>query len=331
MTPMSALDRWLPINIIFSRNMVAVRWMEFGSTPVSDPFFHQTVKKLRAKEPPAPELTTNLATLIEKANTFPPRKPAGLIFHVSRCGSTLVANALRTGAGVVVLSEAQPTGTLFRANAFRDSPFPVEGWDQARKMLLDCLATIYSNYAEGAEPKLVIKCHAASILQLKLIRAVWPDVPFVIVIRDPIEVMMSNMAKPGGWVRCRKRPLLTRQTFGWTGLNVKEMPLDEYCARGIGTFCESASGLVGDDCKVIDYGRLDAANLHKIADFFGIKIHDSGNFRRTISTYSKDPQGTREFTDDRKRKQSEALESVRASAQRWAQKPYEALKRLEAW
>jgi hypothetical protein len=329
----STAERWLPVTFKFNPHMVSVQWVQFGPKPISEPFFGQTVRKLKRSKPVAEEQVTTLTALIERARELTPVTPAGLIFHVSRCGSTLLANALRAGQDVVVLSEARPVGTFFRPNVFRESPFPSEGWEDARRMLLGCVATIYAHSGGSGDPKLVIKCHAASVLQIGLVRAVWPDVPFVVSIRDPLAVMMSLRAKPATWVKTRNRPRIGAYMFGWKPTEVLGMSVEEYCARGLGRFCEVAAGAIGPNCRVIDYESLDSAHIRRIADFFGIALpaEDSPEFRKVLGTYAKDPSGVRPFESDRERKQREAPATVRRAAETWAQRPYETLRRLEAW
>src|ERR1700733_6303737 len=143
-----------------------------------------------------------------------------------------------------MLSEARPVGLFFRPNVFRESPFPEEGWDDARRMLLDAVSTAYAHHGDDRDPKLIIKCHAINLLHIRLIRSAWPAVPCIIVIRDPLEVMISNFAKPGRWMKWREDPITARRVFGWSEDDVRKMPVEEYCARGLGSFIESAKKAV---------------------------------------------------------------------------------------
>src|ERR1019366_5688912 len=96
---------WLPIGFTFGPQ-VSVRWLEFGGRSLSEPFFGQSVRALRCSKPPARERVTNLQTLFDVASAYREVEPSGLIFHVSRCGSTFLTNILKAGAGVLALSEA---------------------------------------------------------------------------------------------------------------------------------------------------------------------------------------------------------------------------------
>ena len=145
--------------------------------------------------------------------------------------------------------------------------------------------------------------------------------------------MLSNLAKAAGWVKMRDRPGIAGFMFGWKPADVPGMTVEEYCARGLGRFCETAARAVGDMCRVIDYHSLDVRHIRQVADFFGVTLPsaDSFEFQKVLGTYAKDPKGARRFEGDGERKRREAPEAVKRAAQRWAQAPYEALRELEAW
>jgi len=73
-----------------------VEWLDVGTLRFTDPFFENTVRRAG-----------------RRAGIAPGPGPAGLIFHVSRCGSTLISQMLST-AGQLVLSEPPPVDDIFR-------------------------------------------------------------------------------------------------------------------------------------------------------------------------------------------------------------------------
>ncbi len=324
-------ERWLPIGFKFGPNAASVRWMDFGADPLTEPFFGQTVRKLKAATPAARERTSDLKVFMTMAARFSPLLPTGVIFHVSRCGSSLIANALRAGEGVTVLSEARPIGSLIRPELFRRLPFPAESADDIVKALLDSTVRLYGRTHGVNEPKVVIKCHAASLLHIPWMRAMWPTVPFLVVIRDPIEVIVSNLEKAASWAKAWNRPMVASKLFGWPVEEVRSMSREEYSARAMGRFCEIAHGSIGESCWVVDYEHLDLWTLYSIAHFFGIDLppRDSAAVENLLSTYAKDPKRERKFEDDRERKRQKATQAVREAALRWAYDPYRRLKAME--
>jgi hypothetical protein len=110
---------------------------------------------------------------------FPRIQPTGLIFHISRCGSTLLANALKKANQVLVVSEP-------------------------RRVTETLLLRLPSGGADEPE-KLVIKFTSINILAMRQMRTWWPDVPCVVVVRDPAEVMVAY-EKGGGWMYWKESP-----------------------------------------------------------------------------------------------------------------------------
>src|SRR5690348_15298359 len=112
---MSALGSdWVPAQIRSTPAGPMVDWCHLGDLRFTAPFFAQTIE--RAMSHPFNQLlrpSTPLAAMAEPA--APELRPAGLIFHMSRCGSTLVSRMLAALAQNVVLSEPGPLDQILHA------------------------------------------------------------------------------------------------------------------------------------------------------------------------------------------------------------------------
>ncbi len=323
------MNHLLPIRLLISSTGVSVRWMRFDISELTDPFFHQSIRRLRRLSPQLRFHDTSLSSLIESARSLPRQQPAGLILHVSRCGSTLLANSLRRGKNVVVLSEASIFSALFRLEKITPSPFLGEYIDDLQRDLIDSVVSLYCHHAFGASTKLVLKAYAVSIMQIPLLRKIWPRIPIVILIRNPVEVVVSNMTKPAGWLRAvRKREAAARGSVGSPRNTV-----EEDCARGLGSFFTAAHRNFDSHCRVLDYNNLDVTRICDVAEFFGIDLTDRERelIQQSRRFHAKDPRGSRPFEDDRATKQSVASEAIGAAVNKWAVSAYEILKIREAW
>jgi hypothetical protein len=322
---------FLPIDLVFRGDKPHVRWMELEPSELSEPFFFQTVARKRRCLPPAHERDTAVDLLRYVGSRSSAARPAGVICHISRCGSTLIGNALRA-AGARVVSEAAPVEALFAPYASAIWPFPLDLWEAMRGELLSSLAAVFGRDTRNTDEspvKLVIKFSSPCILALPFIRSVWPEVPCLIVTRDPIEVIISNLQAPGGWLRAKNKPLTASNWLGLGDLDLTNMTSVEYRARVVGSFCEAAINNWWAACKVLDYKDLNEASILKTLDLFGVVAppRDSEAWRRAIEMYSKDPTGARRFLPDGARKQSLAFGPLRADVDRWTRRPYEELRR----
>lgn len=317
--------RWLPIQFIFNRANSLVRWMDFGTKYLTEPFFHMTLECLRGSSTPAPEKVTSIDLFLEAANATPTIVPSAVIFHVSRCGSTLLTRVLKAGEPVVALSEAPVLDPFFEPFPFGGGPYLAATSTSARKAFLDGLIRIYAHWGAASDAKVLIKANFSGIFGMSRIRQVWPTVPFVILIRDPVEVIVSNLNEPVGWFIDR----IHSCEFGWTLKEGQDMPPEEYLARFCGRLCQEALTHCDDKCYIIDYSMLGKQGLSTIADFLGIDI-GGVCIEDILKKHARHPSNSKAFEADTERKQRQATPLVRDSARKWADEPYSQLKALAA-
>ncbi len=201
---------WVPVAIQQSsgHSPVVVRWMRAGREAFAEPFFDSTTRRLRMKTPAVLECETPLDGIHEFASRLSPIEPRGIIFHMSRCGSTLLLNAMRTAGGVLGLGEAEPIEAALR--------FMSAGsmyWKDRGMSLIRDLVTIFGNHSEDTRRAVIIKSVPVGIVSLPLLRSIWPAVPCIILIRDPVEVLVSNLRRPPAWL-VERYNALTRTGFG---------------------------------------------------------------------------------------------------------------------
>lgn len=109
--------------------------------------------------------------------------PAGFIFHLSRCGSTLVSGCLAALDGYSVLSES---ALLTEILLVRDMP-PAD-----QKSLLRLCVQL-----QGGASRVVVKWNAWDLCHRGLIRQIWPSVPALLLTREPLEILASHVRSTG--------------------------------------------------------------------------------------------------------------------------------------
>ncbi len=86
---------WMPIRVYQEQGEPMLDWAYFGSARFVEPFFEDTVAKvLRRSFSLLFRQQTPLSILDELQLLAPGVAPTGFIFHMSRCGSTLVSQML---------------------------------------------------------------------------------------------------------------------------------------------------------------------------------------------------------------------------------------------
>src|ERR1044072_6022705 len=104
------LKGFLPVDAVVVDGRPGLWWLEMSGVSLAEPFFQQTVE--RAKRQGREERFTEFDVLLQLEKQLESVEPTGFIFHSSRCGSTLVANACRAVSGAIVLSEANAVDKL---------------------------------------------------------------------------------------------------------------------------------------------------------------------------------------------------------------------------
>jgi hypothetical protein len=327
----SRLNGWLPIEVNIRGDRIVVRWMRVQRQAFQNPFFHQSIATLRQIVPPVSECVTDINCLLEIGRQFASAVPQGLIFHVSRCGSTLISNVLRRCQGAIVLSEAEPLNFAVRPYVSRIWPFPADRWEDVRKELLQSFVAAFAMSGSVRDTGVVVKFSSTAIVNLRFVRTVWPDVPVLIVVRDPVEVIVSNLLSPGGWLQMKRFPLLASEAFGFNGLDIREMSVEEYCSRVLGLYCFAALDGVSAGCRVIDYAAINEGSVRAIAEYFSLPQPPETGLRECLATDAKDLQARRTFNNDQARKQELAGERVRREVSSRVWDPYVRLLALQRW
>src|SRR5689334_16791959 len=155
--------------------------MEMAEVSLDEPFFQQTVE--RVKKQKRGERFTEFDVLLQLEKSLESVPPTGFIFHSSRCGSTLVANACRSIANSIVLSEANAIDKLM-ARFFTDA---ADGGvkESLYSVFLRGVVHAFGQRRNGGEQHLFIKFACTSFAQIERIKRIWPRVPWVFLYRDP--------------------------------------------------------------------------------------------------------------------------------------------------
>src|SRR6185312_2160384 len=110
------LDELAPlVPVALSLDPPAIDWGDLGGMRFSEPFFDQTIERWAGGTPPPRLLRTGFDAL-DALDAAPSLEPTALIFHLSRCGSTLLSRLLATLPATLVIAEPRPLNTLLMSD-----------------------------------------------------------------------------------------------------------------------------------------------------------------------------------------------------------------------
>lgn len=312
-----ALHDWMPARIFWQDERVLVDWFYLGKARFVEPFFEDTLKKsLRRPFSALFQHTTPIATLNDNAEIEPSLIPTGFIFHMSRCGSTLLSQLLAALPHNIVISEAGPIDSVLRAN-----------WPKAQfsdEERIGWLRALMSSYARPryGEQHFFVKFDCWHTRALPLIQRAFPEVPWIFVIRDPVQVLVSHSRQPGA----QMVPSLLPPS--WLGLDWPTGSygsIVDYHAQVLAHICEAGYANLNQRACIINYQQLPSALFSIIADHFGLSFSQTNREQMELAGQfnAKSPQLF--FVNDTNDKISAATEEIHRAAERWIQPIYNSL------
>ncbi|MEO5560571.1 MAG: hypothetical protein ABIO49_11755 [Dokdonella sp.] len=318
--PLSSRRGWQPLALEWGASGAELVW-GCGATSDDLPFHELTLANVRSRPlnrwfAVRTSLTAEFVAELE-ADMLP---LCGFILHMSRCGSTLIAQTLKAWAGTRVLSEPGVFDTALMAALAGGDP----GWLAVRGVLAAL------RQPAPTERRVVLKLDAWHALALTQLRTLMPGVPWLFAYRDPLEVLASHARESGRHTAPGMLP------EAWLGAE-PALPLSpiEHAARVLGALCAavlphaSAKNLV-NHCELVEHDEheLPVALIERIPLWFGLDPSevDHARFTTALSQHAKKQHEV--YVDDRVDKREAASEPVHAAAACWIAPHYATLEAI---
>jgi len=311
------LAGWVPLYL----QRGSVQWGYMGSERFTDPFCQDTLQGLAKR--PFNQLfrqRTGLEVLTQRAGSHPGLPLRGIVFHMSRCGSTLIAQALTALADSVVLSEPPDVDTLLQWLVA--SP----DYDRdAGTVLLRGLVAALGQPRRAQDRRLFVKTDCWHILHIDRILSAFPGVPWLFLYRDPLEVLVSQSRIPALYMIpgfLVQHGLTPPATLSVQPLEQGAWVLSQILETAARAIRQYPGGLL------VNYRQLPEAIGGIINDHFklGLTAADVAAIGMATARDAKNPQ--RVFEVDSAAKHADADARLRAMASRWLDRPYDELERL---
>jgi hypothetical protein len=251
---------WLPARAALHPTGLYFSLREIPAAELKDAFMAQTLARISAPERfvqiPRADLGKGTADTA----------PAGLVFHVARCGSTLISQLLRQLDGLVVYGEPQAVNEIL---------LPPHQWPRAD--LVAALRSLGAAFAGHAQQPYVLKFTSWNTLFCDILAEAFPQSPWVLSWRDPVEVAVSLLERPPGWVWEGAKP--NSHFSGFVDPASAATSREDYVARLYGAFCRAASRLDATRGRLVPYTSLPPAVWETVVPHFSLAV-DSAHRRR---------------------------------------------------
>jgi len=214
------LSNWIPYKLIEKNSQVYFEWIYLSDLKFAEPFFDETISKCKShsyNSKPFKVMTT-AENLIDWAKDLFYVELKSLIFHVSRCGSTMLSQSLATSSENIMISEAPIIDEILRNNNLALNQ---------KAALLKAVIAFLGQKRFSNQRHLIIKLDAWHIFNADFLRSVFSNIPFALLYRNPVEVLKSHQKLTGMHMVPN---LLPFTIFGISAEEINEISFHQYRA-----------------------------------------------------------------------------------------------------
>jgi hypothetical protein len=256
----------VPVRSDVESGSIHVTLARVGAGTLEGAFYEDAIRAFRCAS--AAPLETRRVALgsIDGAMPFEDALPlAGLVFHVSRTGSSLVVRMLAHDPRTVVVPESPVIDDVVMRTLGADGS-PLER--AARIADLRRVVALHARARSSASARVVLKLDAWHLCASDLFLEAFPDVPVVVLVRDPLDVVASQRARRGRHV---VPGLVAWERLGVRTDDVPPHDLDGYAIRVLGAVYDGASRLARQPrARVVRYEALPGAVDAEITPWLGL-------------------------------------------------------------
>ncbi len=262
----SPVAGWIPIKLYPDDESLLCRWLYVGDKDFTEPFFDETISACRTL-PQNGHLKRSMSStdvLVDWAKEMDVIEPTAFIFHISRCGSTIISQMLGIQPSNIVLSEVPFFDDLLRYGKMLN-------YMPGILPQLKAAIAFYGAKRNENHQQLFIKTDSWHIHFYKELRALYPTVPFFLMYRKPDEVIRSQQKKRG----MQAIPnLLEAAIFGFDKDKISTMALDEYMGMVIESYLTAFLNILQNDKAAYAVNYHDGAMkiVKTIATVTGLQI-----------------------------------------------------------
>jgi hypothetical protein len=307
-------DFGLPIRAALHPTGLYLALRQIGAAELQDAFMQETVTRVSASE------TVVHVARDELRRATRDTSPAGIVFHVARCGSTLISQSLKKLDDLVLYAEPQPINEILA---------PPRRWPRAD--LVAAIRALGGAFARHAGRPYVLKLSSWNTLFCDIVTEAFPETSWVLSLRDPIEVGVSLLGQPPGWLSGTTEA--SRALIEIIAAEDRPASPEQRVARAFGAFCAAAARLDPRRGRLVYYEALPAAVWDTVAPHFSLPVdaRQRAEIAQAARRDAKAPLGSsREFAPDAATKQAVASHELHRAIDTFARPHLERLVRIHA-
>ena len=308
-----------------------VIWLDVGDYPYKEWKFRYATQNYIEKYGLGNCFTTDIQLLArEDMNIDGTQAPAGFIFHMSKCGSTVIAKVLDQPPSQMVVKEATPLHEnlwQYLTNNWQNPVAPTA----SNLRLIRNLIQLLGRFRINGQTAYFVRFRSWNIAFVEIIQQAFPETSSLFIYRDPVKVMASILNKPTtGLPRLNNSgaaAFITRRPRE----ELEKMDALDYFTRFYKQYLHLALTQMRNT-HYLNYRQLNKENIDQIlrtAYHYTPTKADLPLMQAQFDTYSKDDSGTVRFVSDRKEKKKQVTAVMREAAKEHLMAMYQQLEDSE--
>lgn len=262
------LRDWIPYRLQPADGLVT--WLCTAGQRFNTPFFDETIARCLSHPANSSRFRTVTTPegLLDLAQTAPALEPTAFIFHVSRCGSTLLSQLLSLSEQHIVLSEVPLLDAILRLSEQNESLSAVEC-----DALFRATVRLLGHRRTGDETHLFVKLDSWHIFFYDTVRRLYPAVPIILLYRSPDAVVASHRSQPG----MQAVPgLLPTHWFGLEPGDAVRMAGEPYTAHVLACYLARFEAIARTDDRafLLPYQPNGLAMMQALAHRLGLTLNE---------------------------------------------------------
>lgn len=302
-------------------------WLDVGDYPYREWKFRYATQNLIEKQGLGDCFTTDIQVLSsEELSLDSLQDPAGFIFHMSKCGSTLMSKVLDQPETQMIIKEATPLHENLWQYLTNDWQEPVAPTAENLRLIRNLVQLLGRPRLPG-QKSYYVRFRSWGIAFVEIIQQAFPHTPSLFMYREPVKVMASILNKPTTGLPRLNDTGAAAFITGQSRQELSEMDALHYFTR----FYEQYLHLSLTKMKnthYLNYRQMNKQNIDQIlrAGYgYAATEADLPLMQAQFDTYSKDDTGTVRFVSDSKEKQKQVTPEMREAAEEYLMDMYRQL------
>lgn len=304
-----------------------VIWLDVGDYPYREWKFRYATQNLIEKQGVGECFTTDIALLSsEELSLESLQVPTGFVFHMSKCGSTLMSKVLDQPETQMIIKEATPLHENLWQYLTNDWQEPVAPTAENLRLIRN-LIQLLGRPRLPNQKSYYVRFRSWGIAFVEIIQQAFPDTPSLFMYREPVKVMASILNKPTTGLPRLNDSGAAAFITGCSRQELSEMDALDYFTSFYKQYLHLSLTKM-KNTYYLNYRQMNKQNIDKILRVsygYAATESDLSLMQAQFDTYSKDDTGTVRFISDNKEKQKQVTPQMRTASEKYLLDMYQQL------